>query len=913
MGRRSASARAGSRALLFAAVLALLAAPLTSVSSAADGDDLTLAVTLSEATEDGDWYSDSQPLEISVALRNDGDSSVALEYNPSCPAQMTVLTGEPLTEFVTLDDLRTCLEQQRAIDLLAHQTRQLDSFSWDWSDGQGEVISSGPVTLRFEFDNASMQEFVLQFQRQPVSGTGLTLVISAALPPGGGRTTFQPGDTLWAHAGLSNSGEQSVTMPMDVGCRMQVSTSSATSEHPSRLTDIGCGSGSTLAPGESTSLGWWSWDFTEQGSEIAYGEWTLDFSLTGLADSTTSHQFRFKAGGNVSSGTPLALTLTTNGVQDGDGVLRVGDLLTISADIENTGQAITEVEFNNSCWALMHVISSDGLIVLDDRLPLDCEMEHFEKKLDPSETLNVMLRDWDMTDNAGCELDNGEHLLVVDVLEYGLAGSWAFEYAGDGSGAACRAANQDLSTVWFTVEELTVLNAGTLQEEVQFELRLLSSEPLDIFWPQACRLDLTMHRSGDVLPHRVWSEACDDPGGALQTIDGENALHWGPFTVDFVDAAGDPLRDGTWMVTAKTTGTPSLSTQLAHTWSTPEVIEETDSTSTSESTEGEGGGIASPVDDADSGTIIEGDWNYVTTDTGGCWLLVDLEGNEHPLVGDDTGVEWQPQPQLQGAYWVHASEQVSTACAPWAPGIVVDEVLGERIVEPEAAAADDEVAGESEAGGFAVNAPALISVVASTGFIGLAMLTIAKVEWIRMPASRWGLVLLGLVKKRDNGGEYQRGRIVTYVELHSGIHFRALLSSLSMSNGQLAHHLNVLETDERVWKRRDGRKVRYYSAMVARDTPQEELPVPVLQPDPNSLQGKILEMLDIHENEILNLSQKELAVKLDTSQQLVSYHLKSLEQWGLIEKEKVALRYRYRLTDRAVLLINNHDLSVPDE
>jgi len=235
MGRRSAGARTGSRVLLFAAVLVLLAAPLTSVSSAADGDDLTLAVTLSEATENDDWYSDSQPLEIRVALRNDGDSSIAVEYNPSCPAQMTVLTGEPLTEFVALDDLRTCLNQQRAIDLLAHQTRQLDSFSWDWTDGQGEVISSGPVTLRFEFDNASMQEFVLQFQRQPVPGTGLTLDISAALPPGGGRTTFQPGDTLWAHAGLSNSGEQSVTVPMDAGCRMQVSASSASSEHPSRL------------------------------------------------------------------------------------------------------------------------------------------------------------------------------------------------------------------------------------------------------------------------------------------------------------------------------------------------------------------------------------------------------------------------------------------------------------------------------------------------------------------------------------------------------------------------------------------------------------------------------------------------------------------------------------------------------
>ena len=73
MGRRSAGAHVGSRVLLFAVVLALLVTPLTSVSSAADGDDLALAVTISDATENGVWYSDSQPLEISFAILNDGD------------------------------------------------------------------------------------------------------------------------------------------------------------------------------------------------------------------------------------------------------------------------------------------------------------------------------------------------------------------------------------------------------------------------------------------------------------------------------------------------------------------------------------------------------------------------------------------------------------------------------------------------------------------------------------------------------------------------------------------------------------------------------------------------------------------------------------------------------------------------
>ena len=71
---------------------------------------------------------------------------------------------------------------------------------------------------------------------------------------------------------------------------------------------------------------------------------------------------------------------------------------------------------------------------------------------------------------------------------------------------------------------------------------------------------------------------------------------------------------------------------------------------------------------------------------------------------------------------------------------------------------------------------------------------------------------------------------------------------------------------------KDGRKVRYYPASIDSSVSDDDLPVPVLTPDPNSLQGQILQILDIHENEILNLSQKELSDKLETSQQLVSYH-----------------------------------------
>jgi predicted transcriptional regulator len=241
--------------------------------------------------------------------------------------------------------------------------------------------------------------------------------------------------------------------------------------------------------------------------------------------------------------------------------------------------------------------------------------------------------------------------------------------------------------------------------------------------------------------------------------------------------------------------------------------------------------------------------------------------------------------------------------------------LGEAFVEP----ISEEKSTEVDAGAPIISipaaTPAIVTVIASTGLLALLAGALVQVEWIRLPATKYGLFLLGMVRKnKERGGEYQRGRIVAYIELHRGIHFRALLAALDMSNGQLTHHLSVLEGDEAIWRRKDGRKVRYYPASIDSSTSNDDLPVPVLTPDPNSLQGRIMQILDIHENEILNLSQKELSDKLETSQQLVSYHLKSLENWGLVEKERVALRYRYRLTDRALILLNSTELpSLGDE
>ena len=152
-----------------------------------------------------------------------------------------------------------------------------------------------------------------------------------------------------------------------------------------------------------------------------------------------------------------------------------------------------------------------------------------------------------------------------------------------------------------------------------------------------------------------------------------------------------------------------------------------------------------------------------------------------------------------------------------------------------------------------------------------------------------------------------------YLTANPGVHFRALLGALQMSNGQLTHHLKNLQGEERIWRRKDGRLVRFYPASIQSNTAEDDLPVPLLTPDPNSLQGKILRLLDATENDIVNLSQKELAQRLEASQQLVSHHLRTLQKFGLIEREKVGLRYRYQLTREAIFLVNSSEYSVDTE
>ena len=320
--------------------------------------------------------------------------------------------------------------------------------------------------------------------------------------------------------------------------------------------------------------------------------------------------------------------------------------------------------------------------------------------------------------------------------------------------------------------------------------------------------------------------------------------------------------------------------------------------------------VAEEQEDVVDEAILSGDWNYVTTPNHGCWLLTDSLGDEHSFIAHMQDGGWSPSPGLSGTYMIEAGNAVGD-CSTWS-GIVILQTLDETETAPEIVTPVNPAEPPSSTVDQIVEyAPASVAVVATTSLSILTLLYLGNTEWIRISALQVGIGLVGMVRRSgEHDGEYQRGRIMGYLTANPGVHFRALLGALEMSNGQLTHHLKHLQGEERIWRRKDGRLVRFYPSSIRTTLDDEELPVPLLTPDPNSLQGKILRLLDATENDIVNLSQKELAVRLEASQQLISHHLRTLEKFGLVEREKVGMRYRYQLTREAIFLVNSNDYDV---
>ncbi|MGB1689246.1 MAG: hypothetical protein ACPHDM_00965, partial [Candidatus Poseidoniaceae archaeon] len=166
--------------------------------------------------------------------------------------------------------------------------------------------------------------------------------------------------------------------------------------------------------------------------------------------------------------------------------------------------------------------------------------------------------------------------------------------------------------------------------------------------------------------------------------------------------------------------------------------------------------------------------------------------------------------------------------------------------------------------------------------------------------------LVGL-SQRGEGGVFTRGRILGFIEAHPGIHFSALRDALSLGNGVTAHHIQVLEREGRIISWVDG-KVRRFASSGIDQNRLKELQSPVV-----GMQIAILQILA--ENEHMGIKSGELRVKLETSRQLLSYHMKQLSEREFVSSTGKGRALKWSILEKGMRQLENssHLLLTPND
>jgi DNA-binding MarR family transcriptional regulator len=133
------------------------------------------------------------------------------------------------------------------------------------------------------------------------------------------------------------------------------------------------------------------------------------------------------------------------------------------------------------------------------------------------------------------------------------------------------------------------------------------------------------------------------------------------------------------------------------------------------------------------------------------------------------------------------------------------------------------------------------------------------------------LVMYSKIKKENLLRHAVRSRIYEYVKENPGQHYRAILKDLDLTMGVLTYHLNRLEKAEYLKSRQDGMYRRFF--VTGRRTEVRFF----LSDIQESILGAI------RDNQ--GISQTRIAEGIGVTRKVVNYHVKILDQAGLIYVE----------------------------
>ena len=853
---------------LFASLLLLSSLPLFAIAETGD-----VVFSIEEEVQANQWYEAEDILQITAMFTNTG-SQTSIENDPSCGSVLQVSDAQGM---LLIDESSSCRGQTQSIDLAEGETYSFEPLTWNLQDEAGEFVEPGIYTVSaFHSATQSVASKTIQVQT-PVEVSGeleLLLDLTTRL------NEIQQEEEVILGVTLRNPTSESIPLPLSDGCLVKLDVNEASS------LNMPCFAGfQSLEPYEQTLLG----HVLFEDASLVQGLNTIQASLpTQLLSNALS--FTFEDSTLIDTSLQDILVTEVLHEESETNLYSQGDIFRSSILMSNDGQDTVSLKFTDSCRAEMWIVDEAGDIMFDSRMLKNCNALELDYILDENEQVQFTLPDWTFTDLEGCEVASGDYTMVAEIPEFHLSSIQTIHYEKVTS-TLCK---NPLSVEM--IPEITSIEGGF---DLVLEVSPLNDE-VDLRWIGPCAVMITIIDLSTIEEVHSQALMCDSYDGrhfVLPSDDNAAPLQLQVGSVDMLDMEFQPLPDGEYQMVLSLETNPQTRAGFVFSW--PIADEETPMEQSVE------------VVVEQQSRLLSGTWSGLQTELGTCWMFESPDEGQLLLSSAILG-QWMPQQGWSGTYEV-VDSPAARACANFqAPSFQVRSIEAETPIEvtpPPADIAEKEATVTPQEQVVSL-APSVLVVVTTGSILSLLVTLVFSNESLRIPSTAAGLWFLGLLGRthETTDGRYQRGRLMGYLTANPGCHFRALMAALDMSNGQITHHLRILESEEAIWRRKDGRLVRYYplTNSLYPSMAEDDLPVPPLSPDPNSLQGKILTLLDRDGPLGEFPTQAELAIRLEKSQQLVSHHLRTLQKFGLVEKRKMGLKNRYKLTREAIFLLETN-------
>ena len=820
--------------------------------------DETIDYSQLELNFDGEtkqWYLQNEVLEINANLVNN-DEQISIPNDPSCNVFFSVKDSDSNLIF---DNSNICRGQSQELVINSDSNLEFDAMFWDFTSSEGEVIQSGWYDVEISHSVINLKDsFNFYFQKNIQFDNELDLALNIVEVGG----TQQTNKHNLVGITLSNPTSNSIQLPTE-SCRLIFELNGV-----QELLNSCYGSNSNLNANEFSYLE----GVLIESNSLEYGENYVSVTTPG-GDLNQELIIIIDEEFNLISNN-LESGLTSYVTKEIEMEKEHVSFLSYSINIENNDDVEKMVEFNDNCKFQMFVVNDLGDLIFDSSSD-SCQEISSSYSIESGGSLTFDMPYWYLEDGKGCSINSGKYSVIIEILEYSI--THFEEYLHQDNYRTKNCVDDSIDTEY----------SMQIIDNIAYTSLYVSSENNILKINNKCINSIYLESMNSIESVNMTISSCDYTLGNYLLIDDFNeGLNFeNSFQIPEIENLSNPTID--YALTIEHSLEMGFSQYIEFQYEYIELEE-----------------IELDLFE------FQGIWTNIGTNDESCWMLSN-DDRSLLLVNSAKLPSWTPKNGWQGEYLISESNSITDECQSKfdLSGIEIHSIYDEQkiMIEEQVVVKENIEQDVSETIDLKEVTNVAIVVVSTSSIFALLGVFVMNTESLRIPSTAAGLWLLGLLGKTQEttDGRFQRGRLMGYLTANPGCHFRALMAALNMSNGQITHHLRLLENQELIWRLKDGRLVRYYplNNSLYPGMDPDQLPIPLLSPDPNSLQGKILTLLDDEHQYGKFPTQAELSVRLEKSQQLISHHLRTLQKFGLVEKRKMGLKNRYKLTKEALFLL----------